>query len=141
MMASRTLGAFHKSVQPTMESLPAESLITKDTPLIGDDENVLDQNVLVGVFDGTDAQYGLVVNKKVESINTVRVTLKCDCRARVQLAPSVVNYQGETAYQPVDTQYDPFSNTTAFVIDTLAGGEGRLFKVLGSRPRSHTEQP
>lgn len=89
VMASTSLGAFHTSVQPTMESLPAEPLISNpQRPLIG---NVSDLNVLVGVFDGTDAQYGLVVNKKTDQINDISVTLKCDCRGRIQLAPSVVN--------------------------------------------------
>jgi hypothetical protein len=131
VMASKHLGAFHKSTQPTGEALPAESLISSATPLIRD---VNDQNVLVGVFEGAEAQYGLVVNKKITPIQNVRVTLKCDCRSRVSLAPSVVGYQGETAYLPLDAQYDPSSNTTSFVIDTLAGGEGRLFRVSSPGP-------
>lgn len=33
-----------------------------------------------------------------------------------------------------DIQYDSVLNTTAFVIHTLAGGEGRLFKVNATGP-------
>jgi hypothetical protein len=139
VMASKNLGAFHKSAvfgpsdpifTPSNEQIPPESLITGITgnnPLIAD---VSDANVLVGVFEGTDAQYGLVVNTNYSTeIHDVQVTLHCNC-SRVTLAPSVVNYNGDTAYQPLQAQYDPHSNMTKFtIIGTLAGGEGRMFKV------------
>jgi hypothetical protein len=125
VMRARSLGAFHKSEQPTNESLSADQLITDATSLIRD---VSDENILVGVFEEDRFRYGLVVNKSLTLIPDSVVALSGKY-SRVAVAPSVVGYRGGRGYQPVTTSYDPLTDTTTFVMPPLAGGEGRLFRV------------
>lgn len=130
VMNSTNIGAYHKSNNPTGEFLSTQQLINPKTPLVID---LSHNNAMVGIFKDnniTSTYYGLVVNKSwFSTIVPLTVTLKGDLRNKISLAPSVVGYTGGTSYNPITVYYNSSTNKSTFTISSLAGGEGRIFKV------------
>jgi len=126
VMNSVHLGAFHKSNDPTLEVIPQDQKINSNTPLISDINN---ENILFGLFRDAENYYVLIVNKSLSEINRVVPTLKGDYRAKIELAPSVTSYKDGDIYEGITTYYFVSNNKTQFIVDSLAGGEGRLVKV------------
>lgn len=130
VMNSKCLGAFHKSIAPTNEPLPASQMLTANTPFIAD---LNDNDLLVGIFQDkmdTTTYYGIVVNKSFNAVASVNIILKGNFQNSVFLAPSVIGYTGSTALSAIAASYNSSLNQTTFSIPGgLAGGEGRVFTI------------
>jgi hypothetical protein len=122
-MNSVNMGAFHKSTNPTGEPAPGlELLTTTNAPLVS---NISSDVCMVGIFQANSPSttyYCVIVNKSMEHIYNIVVTLKHDYTGKITKPPSVINYTGGTTYSPV-------SGGTQFTIYDLQGGEGQFYKI------------
>ena len=121
-MNSDHLGIWHQSSQPSNE--PYLTLLSDDVAQVCPASNLGNANFLVGVFRPTaqPSDYYLLIVNKALTPQTSTVTLRNSYT--VTQSPSVVGYVGGTSYTPVTTG-------SSFAV-SLAGGEGRLFRLTGA---------
>lgn len=129
VMAQPFVGAYHATAYPDQQSViafaPGTSAVLQ---AIGNDQ------LLVGVFGKAPTYYLFVVNKSLEPVQRASLTLK-GASWKVTAAPSVVGFTAGTrvSYAPLATTRDPASGGSTIALPGLAGGEGRLLKVVASR--------
>ena len=92
--------------------------------------SITDSRVLVGVFRNSKELYLFVVNKDLNKLHDVGITLRL-LAPKVFLAPSVVGFSSASSrgYQQIQVSLQAKNGLTTFVIPELAGGEGRMVKV------------
>lgn len=131
VMDSKWVGVYHKSAHfsetDTTFRVYFEQVVSGSKPVVS---GIGNDGVMVGVFKRFEspdtATYLLVVNKTLAPATS---TIGLDANyagASVGAAPSVVNYHGGRTFEPVS-----LNSSREFTV-SLAGGEGRLFRVLKS---------
>jgi hypothetical protein len=148
VMASNTPKVYHSYNTLYPEQLPADQILP--SPLLGQQPSTTTQVVqwlggstvyrneapfMAGVFQDKTTPttyYVLVVNKDMNNSYTDRVvTLNHDCRNNIQIAPSVVTYDGSQTWSaPSTVQYPNFLGMAGTDIHLdFSQGEGILIKV------------
>jgi hypothetical protein len=95
---------------------------------------ISDAHLCVGIFGGGKEYFLLVVNKSLEEVSDARLMLKAT-RAIMSMAPSVRTFR-ETArvtYAPLPITTDRVTGRRAVSLPSLAGGEGRMFRLSVTR--------
>lgn len=121
VMTTTHLGVFQQANMPVMDDDPYLSFVASAPAAACPATDLGNPNLAVGVFQSptnTNEYYLLLVNKSLSS-QTGTVSLRASYA--VSAAPSVVDYHGESAFQPLTTG----SN---FAV-SLAGGEGRMYRL------------
>jgi hypothetical protein len=128
IMNSTSIGAYHKSTQPTGEAISSSQMLSGCPQFLSSSNGLGNNNLLAGIFqDKTDFSiyHGLIVNKSFTTVSASTIVLEGDYSSSIYLAPSVVGYDGSTMFTEVASTYS--AGTTSFTMPALEGGEGRLF--------------
>jgi hypothetical protein len=126
IMGSTSAGVYHASRYPGNQVYLSDSTIGRVEGLA----SVGDARILVGAFHQTKAVYYLVVNKSLNPLSDVRISLKGK-RTKVHLSPRYTSFTEQTSleYRLGSAVYSPSARVTTVRIPELAGGEGRVVRV------------